>query len=99
MRTIKSAVAKSPIGLSCCDLEERVDAYLENELGWPAKMKIRMHAAMCRDCTSYLRAYTATRDLVRAAIRTEAEGADTLPDDIARKILERKKSGPEDGAA
>lgn len=87
MRRFKSAMMNSPIGLSCRGVEEMVDAFVENDLNWAKKLKIRFHLAMCKECDSYVRAYEAVQRLVRKTLRHGTDEGCSLPADITKKIL------------
>lgn len=60
--------------LTCREVTERANQYLDRELGfWPA-MEVRMHLVACRYCRGFMRQ-------MRTVIRLVEEYGYTLPED------------------
>lgn len=51
--------------LSCKEVTERATAYLESDLSWWERLKMRLHLAMCAACRQYMTQMAATRRLLR----------------------------------
>ena len=52
--------------LSCKDLVENADAYLEGDLPWWERAQIRVHLWMCSHCRRYVQQLGATIAALRA---------------------------------
>lgn len=52
---------------SCREVAERASLLVDGELGLLQRLKMRMHLAMCRACTTFVGQIRITRDLVKAA--------------------------------
>jgi predicted anti-sigma-YlaC factor YlaD len=53
--------------LSCRELAERADSWLDGELGPMQGLAIRLHLRMCKGCERFMDQMRRTRDLTRAA--------------------------------
>lgn len=52
---------------SCREVAERASLLVDGELGPLQGLKMRVHLAMCRACTTFVGQIRITRDLVKAA--------------------------------
>lgn len=59
--------------LTCRDLSHQADAFLDGELGFWKRLRIRLHLSMCKGCARFMTQMRTTRSLVVA----EAHAADT----------------------
>ncbi len=82
--------------LSCRELSEQADAFLDKEMPFGKKMQLRMHMLMCSGCNRFLNQMRVTRSL----ITTEAKGKaprnsdDTIDiESILAEFDELKQSG------
>lgn len=53
--------------LRCRSVIERAGEYLDHRLPWPARIGVRAHLFMCRNCRRFLRQLRQTASLLRAA--------------------------------
>jgi anti-sigma factor RsiW len=51
--------------LSCRDVTDRASAYLDGDLGWRARLCLRAHLAICRNCRRYLGQLRTTITILR----------------------------------
>lgn len=74
--------------LTCRELIEFLDSYVENELSPDRRAVFDDHLAICPDCVDYLEAYESTRRLTRAAFPgPEDAPPEEVPADLLRAIL------------
>lgn len=62
--------------LSCKDVAERADAWLDGDIPVLQAMQIRLHLAMCKGCSQFMGQMRVTRALTEKT--AEAEGAKSL---------------------
>ena len=72
--------------LTCREVSHQADAYLDNELGFWKRLRIRLHLFMCNGCARFMGQMRITRSLVLA----EADTADTGDDARIESILHTK---------
>ncbi len=85
--------------MTCRELTEFLDAYLNGELTPAERAEFDRHLAVCDHCIAYLDGYKRTVDLCRALGRptTGAGGAADaklpadVPEDLVRAILASRK--------
>lgn len=68
--------------MTCQELTELVNDYLEGHLSLLARAQFRMHVGMCRHCRAYLQARRLT---IEATGKLEAE---PIPTDVRDEMLE-----------
>lgn len=69
--------------LTCREVSHQADAYLDDELSFWKRMRIRLHLLMCNGCARFMGQMRITRSLVAA----EADSADTGDDARIDRIL------------
>ncbi len=52
--------------LMCRDLARIASDYIDDELGTPQKLSIKMHLMMCKDCRSFIGNLRASTKLIQA---------------------------------
>lgn len=72
--------------LTCKELTEVITDYLENRLGFAAKLRIQFHLGMCRRCRAYLRQMKVTREMLGSLPPL------SLPPDLRDELAERFRS-------
>lgn len=72
--------------LTCRDVAGFVADYLANELGAQARLLFEEHLAECPECVTYLRSYSDTVRLARAAHDAGAVAAG-VPEQLVRAIV------------
>ncbi|MFO1077177.1 MAG: zf-HC2 domain-containing protein [Planctomycetota bacterium] len=77
--------------MSCRELTEFIDAYLNGELSAAVRKEFDHHLSVCESCVHYLDSYRRTVELGRAALRQADAPADDAPEDLVRAILEAQK--------
>ena len=74
--------------ISCRELVEFLDAYVDGEIAGTRRAVFERHLAGCADCRAYLEAYRATVRLSRKALRDEERlPTAAIPEDLVRAIL------------
>jgi anti-sigma factor RsiW len=62
--------------MTCADLEQHLDRFLDTELPPPMLLEIARHAAACPSCEETVRQMTSLHDAVARVAREEAAGLD-----------------------
>ncbi len=70
--------------VTCRELIDLLDRYLEGELAQPLAARFEAHLARCPDCAEYLHSYRQTIRLAREAWCAD----DLVPADVPRELLE-----------
>lgn len=75
--------------LTCRELSERADDYIDGKLGFWSRMEVRMHLLACRYCRGFVSQTHAVVGLIRKS------GHAPPPDETEQELLEafRKRSG------
>ncbi len=63
--------------LTCRELAEQADAFLDKEMSLAQRLRIRLHMSMCNGCARFMGQMRVTRSLITA----EARGAGASEDD------------------
>jgi anti-sigma factor RsiW len=69
--------------MTCREITEILDRYLEGELPAEARGRFEAHLAICPDCRRYLDSYRASSAVARAAMAQ----ADDIPEGLVQAIL------------
>ncbi|HJQ74921.1 MAG TPA: zf-HC2 domain-containing protein, partial [Gaiellaceae bacterium] len=62
--------------MTCADVGQLLDAFLDAELPAPMLLEVARHAAACPECEGAVRELTSIRDAVERTVRAEAEALD-----------------------
>jgi anti-sigma factor RsiW len=73
--------------LTCRELIEFLDDYLEGELAREELESFEAHLAVCPYCVDYLKSYRETVRLGRAALSLDGPVPDDVPEDLVAAIL------------
>ena len=84
--------------LSCRDLSHQADAFLDGELSFLRRLRIRMHLTMCKGCSVFMGQMRTTRSLVDAEAQI-SDVDETKIDSILAVFQTKKQSGGYDGPA
>lgn len=69
--------------LTCRELTELVDHYIDGRLGFWERAKFQMHVVMCDSCRHYIAQLRATREALGKLPEPE------MPEDVRDELLER----------
>jgi anti-sigma factor RsiW len=80
--------------LSCRELVEFLDDYVEGQLAAERLVVFERHLSLCADCVNFLRGYRAAQAAARAALGDAAAALDVvpMPDDLVRAILAARRA-------
>ena len=88
MKSIKAAMSRMPMMMTCGEVEETLFDYVEVRLAPYARWKFDLHIKMCRECQDYLAAYKKASALGGEILGPAAAPAPTdLPDDLVEAII------------
>jgi len=81
--------------LTCKQLIDFLDGYVEEELSADERAEFDRHLALCPPCIAYLESYRATVRLGRSALApSEEEAPNDVPEALVHAILAaRRRSG------
>lgn len=65
-------------GLSCKDVDERLDAFVDHDMPLVQRARMHMHLGVCKACAAYLTAYRKTVELVKGSLEN-LDGPDDVP--------------------
>ena len=88
--------------LSCRELSEQADAFLDKEMPLGKRLQVRLHLMMCSGCNRFVNQMRVTRGLVTAEAKGEAAQTsdDTADiDSILAEFKELKQSSGQDDPA
>jgi anti-sigma factor RsiW len=78
--------------LTCREFVTFLSAYLAGELPSDTVARFNAHLTSCPPCASYVRSFTMTSELARAAIRfPEDEVPEDLPEDLVKAIVAERR--------
>ncbi|MFX4222973.1 MAG: anti-sigma factor family protein [Thalassobaculum sp.] len=79
--------------LTCAQFQETLDAYLDGELGGPARMTVDFHMRTCPACRRYLAAYSKVRETAIETLSADETAAlDEIPEDLVSAIMSARKA-------
>lgn len=79
--------------LTCRELTELVDDYIDGRLGLWERAKFQMHVGMCDACRQYLAQLRATREAVTRL--PEPEMPEAVRDEMLERFRSWKRTAPE----
>jgi hypothetical protein len=83
---------RNPQLLSCRELTEQTNAFIDGELGfWPA-MGMRMHLLACRHCRSFVRQMRTVLGLVQG--RCDRPPPNEIGPELLEAFRKKSESGP-----
>jgi predicted anti-sigma-YlaC factor YlaD len=80
--------------LTCREVTDFLDAYLDGELRAEERLRFDEHLAECPDCRTYLRQYEVTIALAKDACGDAAAVAAGIPESLVEAILASSGTGP-----
>ena len=82
--------------MTCRDVTNILDRYLDGELPRRQCLAIRLHLLLCRDCRNYLRSYELTIRAAKAAMMLDLDGTTPtdMPEQLVKVILACRESRP-----
>ncbi|WP_138936232.1 anti-sigma factor family protein [Roseovarius arcticus] len=83
--------------LTCRDLAEQADAFLDGEMSLAKRLQVRLHMSMCNGCARFMKQMRITRSLITAegccaGAGVEDKTVDTQIDSILDVFENRKQS-------
>lgn len=75
---------------SCHDVCRQSQAYVDGQLGFWARLRVRSHVWMCRNCAAFVEQTRATRDLI-AGTRSDDDGPAEKVSPVLLKALRDKQ--------
>ncbi len=82
--------------LTCREVAERAEHWLDQDLGTWQTLQMRLHLAMCKGCDRFVSQMRQTRDLTQAAANAERsdlhDGDKNRINDIFSKLHDEKQS-------
>jgi hypothetical protein len=90
--------------LTCRELAEQADAFLDKEMHLGKRLKIRLHLSMCSGCARFMHQMRVTRSLITAEASGEFSGKDDNTvtaeiDSILAAFNDEKQSSGQDDPA
>lgn len=89
--------------LSCRELSDQADGFLDKEMSFAKRMQVRLHLMMCNGCNRFVNQMRVTRSLISTEARVEAahNSADDANIDsiLAEFDALKQSSGQNDPAA
>ncbi|HEX9858255.1 MAG TPA: zf-HC2 domain-containing protein [Paracoccaceae bacterium] len=81
--------------LTCREVAERAEDWIDQELSLWAALQMRLHLAMCKGCSRFIGQMRVTRDLADIAMQTgdTPEADDARISAIFSKLHEAKPTG------
>lgn len=92
MRMMQRIMAKMPGFISCKELDEKLDEYMEGELSGWNRFRFAMHFVMCKACAAYAAGYEKTIGAVKSSFEAEDDSSaeDAVPEDLVQDILKKR---------
>jgi len=98
-RSLRGKLFALPGMITCRELEEFIDDYLEDALRGTEKLKFEFHLSVCQDCRAYLERYKVAASVGQQILaqdeRTVAP-AEEIPEDLVRAILAAREPRAKD---
>lgn len=88
--------------LSCRELSEQADAFLDKEMPFGKRMQVRLHMMMCSGCNRFVDQMRTTRDLITTeskSVSPHDSDDQTDIDSILAEFKEHKQSSGQDDPA
>lgn len=79
--------------MTCHELIEFLDRYVEGELSDLERAEFDRHLALCPSCVAYLGGYQRSIGLARESGGVEAEAEADLPEALVRAVLAARRRG------
>jgi anti-sigma factor RsiW len=76
--------------MTCEEFVDSLQAFLDDELTSPERIRAQKHLTSCDKCSAYLRGYERTIELAKKAPSSSAV-SDVLPEDLVRKIMAARR--------
>jgi anti-sigma factor RsiW len=72
--------------MTCRELVDSLQAFRDDELRLPERIRAQEHLASCDKCSAYLRRYEQTIELAKSTASDSADAA-PLPESLVRRIM------------
>ncbi len=70
------------IMLTCRELAEQADAFLDKDISFARRQQVRLHMSMCKGCARFVNQMRVTRGLITAEANREQESEDDIKVDM-----------------
>lgn len=81
--------------LSCQEIFDFLIDYQEGSLSWWERLKFTLHLWMCPPCARYLKAYSASSDIFRQALKQDPPPESLM--ELTENFLRKQGRGNPDG--
>jgi anti-sigma factor RsiW len=76
--------------MTCEEFVASLQAFRDDELTSPDRIRAQQHLAACATCSAYVRGYKRTIELAKS-FASDSDGLTALPESLVRKILLRAR--------
>jgi hypothetical protein len=90
-------VGKGILIVNCREALDHFGEYLDGELTWTQRWRLRVHLWICGQCRKYLRSYRVTIEAERAAFQGDDAAQALVPDELVKTILSAAHVPPASG--
>lgn len=95
MSLMQKMMAIMPGSISCKEVDEKLDTYMEGNLsGWDW-MRFKMHFVMCKACKAYATGYAKTVGLIKSSFTDDDNQDADVPEDLIQAIVAQQSDEPE----
>ena len=78
--------------ITCRELADFIQGYLDGELSVRERLAFRMHLALCRACRAYLKTYEEAVRMGKQAFDTSSDAIpEDVPEDLVKAVMESRK--------
>jgi predicted anti-sigma-YlaC factor YlaD len=92
-RRLHGKLFKLPYMIACDEFEDFIIAYLEGDLSKKQGFVFELHLKMCRECRDYLKAYQASMELAKSALKADdILLQEMVPQDLVEAVITARKA-------
>ncbi len=95
MVEMKKMMMVMPGHISCKELDEKLDDYLEGQLSLWDQFRFKLHFFICKACKAYAAGYAKTVGLIKGSTGNENAQDTDVPEDLIQGILAKSAEEPE----
>ncbi len=92
MNVMQQMMTKMPGFISCKELDEKLDDYVEGELSLWDRLRFAGHFMMCKACVAYVAGYRKTVGLLKTSMGDPDHPAadEAVPEDLVQDIVKKQ---------
>jgi len=95
MSLIHMMMAIMPGSISCKEVDEKLDSYMEGDLsGWD-RFRFKLHFLICAACKAYAAGYAKTVGLIKSSLEAKDNQDADVPEDLIQAIIAQQSNEPE----